>query len=241
MSIEYTGVPSAVAAIEELDGAVPRGGRRVDLVAATEALDDRRAAPLDLADADEQVFVVLVEAADRADGQVADRCPSRLRRPRAASAQQLLVRGLARRHRAVVAVEVRRRVRRRQAGGAAAHRVADDVGHRVDLGGRGRALGALVTHHPAADVGVADVAREVDAELPACGSQVLGERLEVPRDRAHRGRAASARPWRTARATKSRSRGRLGAIENPQLPASTVVTPWYDDIVANGSNVICGS
>jgi hypothetical protein len=43
------------------------------------------------------------------------------------------------------------------------------------------------------------------------------------------------------RATKSRSDGRHGAIENPQLPATTVVTPWYDDIDASGSNVTCGS
>ena len=43
------------------------------------------------------------------------------------------------------------------------------------------------------------------------------------------------------REMKSRSRGAVGAIEKPQLPASTVVTPWYDDIVANGSKVICGS
>ena len=29
--------------------------------------------------------------------------------------------------------------------------------------------------------------------------------------------------------------GRIGAIENPQLPAITVVTPWNDDGVSRGS------
>ncbi len=31
---------------------------------------------------------------------------------------------------------------------------------------------------------------------------------------------------------KSRSSGLHGATENPQLPATTVVTPWKHDIVA---------
>ncbi len=39
----------------------------------------------------------------------------------------------------------------------------------------------------------------------------------------------------------SRSWGRHGATEKPQLPASTVVTPWKHDMVAYGSKVICGS
>ena len=39
----------------------------------------------------------------------------------------------------------------------------------------------------------------------------------------------------------ARSSGLHGATEKPQLPATTVVTPWKHDIVAYGSNVICGS
>jgi hypothetical protein len=39
----------------------------------------------------------------------------------------------------------------------------------------------------------------------------------------------------------SRSSGLQGATEKPQLPATTVVTPWKHDTVAYGSKVICGS
>ena len=39
----------------------------------------------------------------------------------------------------------------------------------------------------------------------------------------------------------ARSSGLHGATENPQLPATTVVTPWKQETVAYGSNVICGS
>ena len=40
--------------------------------------------------------------------------------------------------------------------------------------------------------------------------------------------------WRV-RAIRLTASGRMGAIENPQLPAITVVTPWYDDGVNQGS------
>ena len=35
--------------------------------------------------------------------------------------------------------------------------------------------------------------------------------------------------------------GRVGAIEKPQLPAITVVTPWNDDGVSAGSQNTCAS
>ena len=35
--------------------------------------------------------------------------------------------------------------------------------------------------------------------------------------------------------------GRVGAIVNPQLPATTVVTPWYDDGRRAGSQNTCAS
>ena len=38
-----------------------------------------------------------------------------------------------------------------------------------------------------------------------------------------------------------RSDGRVGAIENPQLPATTVVTPWKHDGVSAGSQNTCAS
>ena len=37
------------------------------------------------------------------------------------------------------------------------------------------------------------------------------------------------------RAMSSRSLGRVGAMEKPQLPATTVVTPWKHDGVSGGS------
>jgi hypothetical protein len=42
-------------------------------------------------------------------------------------------------------------------------------------------------------------------------------------------------------AISSRCSGRVGAIENPQLPAITVVTPWNDDGVSAGSQNTCAS
>ena len=39
----------------------------------------------------------------------------------------------------------------------------------------------------------------------------------------------------SVRATSVRSSGRVGAIEKPQLPATTVVTPWKHDGVSAGS------
>ena len=89
---------------------------------------------------------------------------------------------------------------------------------------------------------MADVAGEVDAEPALAALQEFGEGLELlPRD------AARAR-WvhvldRGEDALEER-RGRrpcIGATEKPQLPATTVVTPWKHDIVAYGSKVICGS
>ena len=35
--------------------------------------------------------------------------------------------------------------------------------------------------------------------------------------------------------------GRVGAMAKPQLPATTVVTPWYDDGRSAGSQKTCAS
>ena len=143
---------------------------------------------------------------------------------RGAQLQQLLVRGLARRNRTVVTVEVGRRVRRREARGTAAHRVADDLGHRTDLGvGRGRARSWL-RPSPIAARWNADVAREIDTEIALAGFHVFGERLEVPLDRAHRGRMHLF-DLGEQRGDEVAVAGAVGAMEKPQLPASTVVTP----------------
>ena len=46
--------------------------------------------------------------------------------------------------------------------------------------------------------------------------------------------------WRV-RASSATPSGRIGAMENPQLPATTVVTPWNDDGVRSGSQKTCAS
>ncbi|MNC94099.1 hypothetical protein D3C83_108710 [compost metagenome] len=43
------------------------------------------------------------------------------------------------------------------------------------------------------------------------------------------------------RAMISRWSGRVGAIEKPQLPATTVVTPWKQEGVSAGSQNTCAS
>ena len=40
---------------------------------------------------------------------------------------------------------------------------------------------------------------------------------------------------------RARCSGRHGAIENPQLPATTLVTPCHDDGVSAGSQKTCAS
>jgi hypothetical protein len=45
----------------------------------------------------------------------------------------------------------------------------------------------------------------------------------------------------SVRAMVSRCAGRVGAIEKPQLPATTVVTPWKQDGVSAGSQNTCAS
>ena len=47
--------------------------------------------------------------------------------------------------------------------------------------------------------------------------------------------------WAKMPDRNGRSAALHGATENPQLPATTVVTPWKQDTVAYGSKVICGS
>ena len=45
----------------------------------------------------------------------------------------------------------------------------------------------------------------------------------------------------SVRAMMSWCSGRVGAIEKPQLPATTVVTPWKHDGVSAGSQKTCAS
>ena len=95
----------------------------------------------------------------------------------------------------------------------------------------------LVAHDVEAQRRVADVGGEVEHRAAARDrGEVLGERLEVPRDAGDRGDAGSmSSTFSSVRAMSSRSAGRVGAMEKPQLPATTVVTPWKHDGVSAGS------
>ena len=78
---------------------------------------------------------------------------------------------------------------------------------------------------------MADVAGQVDPELALPAGQELRERLELPVD-AVQGPGAMPSTLANSPAKKLRSPGRVGATEKPQLPASTVVTPWKHEAVA---------
>ncbi len=45
----------------------------------------------------------------------------------------------------------------------------------------------------------------------------------------------------SVRASSETASGLIGAIEKPQLPATTLVTPWNDDGVSDGSQKTCAS
>ncbi len=174
-------------AVEERARRLPGRGRRVGLVATAEALDDDRQ-PAHRAEPDEVVLVLGVDAADRARGQVRDRAraaPPGLFGQR----RELVAARQARRHRAVGEIEVGRGGRRRHAGRAGRHGLGEHRPHGADLVVVCRARGRVGAHDPAAQVRVADVAREVDAQPSPTRLQELRERhAVVPRDGAERDR-----------------------------------------------------
>jgi hypothetical protein len=72
---------------------------------------------------------------------------------------------------------------------------------------------------------VADVAGVVEDGAAASDRiEVLGVGLEVPGD--FKVSTFMSSTFSSVRATVSRCSGRVGAMEKPQLPATTVVTPW---------------
>ena len=79
---------------------------------------------------------------------------------------------------------------------------------------------------------MADVAAEVEGDPVALdGVEVLPERLELVHGTptAKRVEAHVLDVLEGVRHQLDRVSGWIGAIENPQLPAITVVTPWCDD------------
>ncbi len=113
----------------------------------------------------------------------------------------------------------------------------------LDLVGGGGALVGGVAHHEEPHRAVADVRGEVDGG-PAARGRAPGTR----------GRCRS--PRRCPRSSDARVHvldvlerahdhswcsARVGAMVKPQLPATTVVTPWYDDGRSAGSQNTCAS
>ena len=171
--------------VEELLRSVPCGGRRIGLVPTAEALDDDRQSRA-LSECDAVVLVGLVDSAHGAGGEVGDGARTGAA-GRLGQCQELGAAGEPRRHRAIVTVDVGRGVRGGEPGRTGSHRGTHDLGHGLDLPGFRLPFGGLRAHHPAADVGVADVAGQVDAEPAVLAGQELGEGLEVELHRVHRG------------------------------------------------------
>ena len=132
------------------------------------------------------------------------------------------------------------RARRRKANGTSLDRLADVACHLSDVVGRGvLVVGAALTHHVDAQRGVRQEGGDVHRVLaPAERVEVLGEGLPLPLDPLVQRRAGDVldalhqldEPRLLARAAP-------GAKPTPQLPATTVVTPWEADGSSTGSQV----
>ena len=126
--------------------------------------------------ADQRAVVVVVAGEERA-GDELDRAAAELGE-HAGERDQLVGRGVVRRHAAPVVRDVQLELRRREADRALAQRGADELLHRRDLvGGRG-ALRRVVAHHVAAHRAVPDVRADVHAERGRRARR--GSRRSVP-------------------------------------------------------------
>ena len=98
-------------------------------------------------------------------------------------------------------------------------------------------LVARLAHDVEPHRGVTDVARVVEQRAALLDRvEVLREGLEVSQGTPSNSvsGAMSSTCW-SVRTSSSRCSGRTGAIENPQLPATTLVTPCQHDGVSAGS------
>ena len=121
--------------------------------------------------------------------------------------------------------------------GAGVECFTDDAGHGRQLVGGGRSLVGLGAHGEEPHRGVAHVAAVVEGHATAFDRvEVLGECLElVPGHPGHQGVEAHVLNVLEGAHQQLDPSGRMGAMENPQLPATTVVTPWDDEGVRSGS------
>jgi len=189
---------SLLARALQVDLAVlPGGRRRIDLAARPESLDDDGEPALER-QSDQELAVLLVQPADGAMWQIGDRARV-VAADLAHQAGELAQRRQATGNRTAQRIQVRRRVGRGQARRTRPHRVAHEAAHSHDFGFRGLALVGSLSHDPATDVAVADVAGRIDADLPPQCLQILGEGLEAPGNPLQRRRAHVFRPRKDLR------------------------------------------
>ena len=226
----HTSMPSARAATFSLhDPLVPR------VVLDREERGPRERAtdePLDL-----EHVGVLDRLARQERGDAAPRVAQRLEQR-----VELAEVGEPRRHRSAAVAAVGRRRAGRESGRAGRDRVGDDRAHARELVvGRG-ALVARFAHDPEPHRGVADVAAVVERGAVALDRvEVLGKVSKSHGTPASSVARLMSSTCCNVRDSRSRCSGWHGAIEKPQLPAITDVTPWYDDGVSDGSQKTCAS
>ena len=117
--------------------------------------------------------------------------------------------------------------------------LADDVGHRGDVLGRGGiVLGSPVAHHVGADGAVGDLGPDVHRELERVQVvQVLGEALPLPGDALGEGGAGDVLDALHQADEPVVAVGRRRANPTPQLPMTSVVTPCQLEGRSTGSQV----
>ena len=130
---------------------------------------------------DQALAVARVVALHRALGEVGDGARAPFAR-RLGEGRHLLEGRAARRHRAAELIDVRRRVRGREAGRPRRHRVAHEGAHVAELVLGGRAFGRALAHDEAAERRVPDVDRGVDPEPCLEEAEERREGVPLPRE-----------------------------------------------------------
>ena len=167
-----------------------------------------------------------VLARDPLRGQLEDRPATCGHRP--AEPEQFVLGGIGARHRLAVHCPVTDGARRREAERAGLDALLHDACHRRDVLGRGRLVArTALAHRVGADRAVRHLTAHVDREvLLSDHVEVLGVALPAPRNTLGECGARNVLDALHQLISQSSLPGRTGAKPTPQLPATTVVTPW---------------